>query len=218
MTLYHAGQIVLLIGVLALAIERVRALCYRGAIDAALLRRALSRLMVSGEDDRAARLMAAARPALAVEPALALLDPSVPGDERMGELDERLLDLTERATRRLRVLRILATIASAVGFLGAFIEIHWVFAGDHGLLGLQAGLVESLGLSRAFLSIALGIATSSLAIGAYTVLAGRAKALVADGRRLAACVEEALETRAEEPHAALDRPERAVVPSPPRQE
>ncbi len=218
MTLFHAGQIVLLIGVLALAVERVRALCYRGAIDAALLRRALMRLLGKGEHERAAALMRAARPALAVEPVLALLDPAVPDDERMGELDERLLDLTEGATRRLRVLRILATIASAVGFLGAFIEIHWVFAGDHGLLGLQAGLVESLGLSRAFLSIALGITTSSLAIGAYSVLAGRAKALVADGRRLAACVEEALETRAEEPHGALDPSERAVVPSPRRQE
>lgn len=196
MTLFHGLQIVLLAGVLALVIERVRALCYVGAIDAAALRRALSSLLLAGEHDRAATLAVAARPALAVEPTLALLDPAVPNDDRLGQLDERLLDLKQRATERLRTLRILATIGSAIGFLGAAIEIHWVFAGDHGLLGLQAGLVESIGLSRAFLSIALGIATSSIAIGTYTVVASRGRAIVADGRRLLATVEEALEKRA----------------------
>ncbi len=195
MTLYHAGQVVLLVVVLALAIDRVRAICYRGAIDAASLRRALMRLVRAGEDARASALALAARPALAVEPALALLDPAVPDDERMSELDERLLELEHRAMARLRTLRILATIGSALGFLGAFLEIHWVFAGDHGLLGLQAGLVESIGLSRAFLSIALGIATSTLAIGAYGAVSGRARATIADGRRLVGSLEEALEKR-----------------------
>lgn len=197
MTLFHAGQILLLAGVVALVVDRVRALCYRGAIDAALLRRALMRLLSGGEHEKAAGLALGARPALAIEPTLALLDPAVPDDERLSELDERLLDLKERATARLRGLRILATMGSAIGFLGAAIEIHWVFAGDHGLLGLQAGLVESIGLSRAFFSIALGIATSSLAIGTYTLLRGRARAIVADGRRILASVEEALEKDAE---------------------
>lgn len=197
MTLFHAGQIVLLASVVALVVDRVRALCYRGAIDAALLRRALMRLLSGGEHEKAADLALAARPALAIEPTLALLDPAVPDDERLSELDDRLLDLKQRATARLRTLRILATMGSAIGFLGAAIEIHWVFAGDHGLLGLQAGLVESIGLSRAFLSIALGIATSTLAIGTYTLLRGRARAIVADGRRVLASVEEALEKDAE---------------------
>lgn len=193
MTTYHAAQLVLLIAVLVLAVERVRALYYRGAVDAALLRRALVRLLAADRADRAAQLALAARPALVIEPVLALLDPGLPNDERLGELDERLVDLEQRATERLRPLRVLATLASAVGFIGAFLEIHWIFAGDHGLMGLQAGLVESVGLSRAFLSIALGIGTSSLGIAAYTLLAKRARALIADGRRLVGSVEEALE-------------------------
>lgn len=195
MTIYHAAQLVLLASVLVLAIERVRALYYRGAIDAALMRRALLGLLAAGRADRAAALALSARPALVIEPVLALLDPSLPDDERLGALDERLVDLEQRATERLRPLRVLATLASAVGFIGAFLEIRWIFAGDHGLLRLQAGLVESLGLSRAFLSIAIGIATSSLGIGVYMLLAKRARALIADGRRLVASVEEALEAR-----------------------
>lgn len=141
--------------------------------------------------DDARKLALGARPALAIEPALALLDPEVPDDDRMGEMDERLLELTARSMARLRLIRGLATVASALGFIGGAIEIHWVFSGEHGLMRLQAGLVESIGLSRAFLSIALGIATSSFALGSWAVLRKHARARVADGRRLLASVEDA---------------------------
>lgn len=177
----------------ALVAERCRALCFRGAVDAAALRRTLVDLLAEGNVDRARRLLAGARPAYAVEPAWALLDPAIPDEERMAELDDRLLDLTQKAGRGLRALRIGASVASALGFLGAAFEIYWVFAGDHGLLRLQAGLVESIGLSRAVLSIGIGIATSSFAIGSWMVLRKRAREIVADGRRVLASVEEGLE-------------------------
>lgn len=192
-TVFHVFQIGLAIAVVGLVIERLRALCFRGAIDAAALRRALVRLLRAGRIDRARDLARAARPSLCVEPLWALLDPELSDDERMGEMDERLMDLEVRATGRLRTLRIAGSIASALGFLGAAIEIHWIFTGDHGLMRLQAGLVESIGMSRAFLSIAIGVATSSFALGSWSVLRKHAREAVAEGRRLLSSVEDVLE-------------------------
>lgn len=177
--------------VIALVVERLRALCFRGAMDAGALRRALMHLLRADRMSDARRLALNARPALAIEPALALLDPEVPEDERISAMDERLLDLTATVTERLRTLRVLASVASALGFIGAAIEIHWVFAGDHGLLSLKRGYVESLGLSRAFLSIAIGIATSSFALGAWGLLRKVARDRIGEGRRLLAAVEDA---------------------------
>lgn len=176
-------------------VERVRALCFRGALDVPTIRRALVKLLDDDRLDDAQRLAFATRPALAIEPSLALLDPDVPDDERAGAMDERLLELQAQATKRLRTLRALASVASALGFIGAAIEIHWVFAGEHGLSRLQAGLVESIGLSRAFLSIALGISTSSLALGSWTVLRKQARQRIVEGRRLLGGVEDAFARR-----------------------
>ncbi len=196
MTVFHVFQIALLVAVVALVIERLRTLCYRGAVDAAALRAALVRLLREGQLDAAQRLTHDLKSAIAVQPAWALLDPDVSDDERMGLMDESLLDLDVRASARLRALRIAGSVGSALGFLGAAIEIHWIFTADHGLMRLQAGLVETIGMSHAVLSIALGIATSSFAFGAWGVLRKHARNAVMDGRRLLASVEEALESLA----------------------
>lgn len=103
------------------------------------------------------------------------------------------MDTTAAATSWMRVLRAAATIASALGFIGAAIEINWVFNGTHGLAALQAGLVESQGLGAAVVSIAIGIATSSLALGSWSLLEKVARSRVQDCRRLVAAVEGRLE-------------------------
>jgi biopolymer transport protein ExbB/TolQ len=191
-TLFHLVQALLLTAVVALVAERMRSLFFRAAVDAAPLRRALVRAIRDGHLESARALAAAVRPAYAVEPTWVLLDPALDDAERIAELDDRLYDIEARAERGLRALRIAGRVASAVGFVGAAIEIHWVFNGEHGLLGLQAGLVESIGMSRAFLSIALGVATSSFALGSWGVLRKQARSVVAEGRRICASVEEAL--------------------------
>lgn len=197
MTIFHALQAVLLAAVVALVVERLRALFGRAAIDAAPIRQAVARMLRGGELDRARRLAEAARPAMAIEPAWALLDPGLADEERLAAMDERLVDAEAHVERGLRALRIAGRIASALGFVGAAIEIHWVFNGEHGLMRLQAGLVESIGMSRAFLCIALGVATSSFALGSWGVLRKQARCLVADARRMLATVEEGLEGRDE---------------------
>ncbi|MBX3272824.1 MAG: hypothetical protein KF729_21355 [Sandaracinaceae bacterium] len=119
----------------------------------------------------------------------------------------------------MRALRVAATVASALGFIGAAIEIHWVFNADHGLLRLEAGRVESVGFQRATLSVALGIATSSLALGSFTILRKVALDRLAQCRRLVAAVEDALDSPIDEgiAQASRDRlaPENRVASEPP---
>jgi biopolymer transport protein ExbB/TolQ len=194
LTLFHAAQIILALAVLALVVHRARVLCFVHALDGAAFRRALLGLIRADRSAEATELVREARPALAVEPVWALFDSAIPNEDRPLEVEERLMDVDARATSGLRALRICASVASAIGFIGAMIDIQWIHS-EHGLLALEAGLVESIGLSRAFLSIALGIATSSFALGSWVVLRKQARTLVADARRILSTVEEALDQR-----------------------
>lgn len=182
----------MLVAVIALVVERVRTLAYVSNVDMPALRKGVRQLLERGESDRAARLLAAAEPAWAPHCALPLVDPALEDAERVEIMEDRLVDAQIASLRGLRALRGVATIASALGFIGAAIEIHWVFNGDHGILGLEAGRIENIGLAKALLSIAIGIATSSLAIGSFTVLRKIATQRVAECRRLVGAVEDAL--------------------------
>ena len=62
-------------------------------------------------------------------------------------------------------------------------------------------MVENIGLGRAVIAIALGISTSSLALGSWTVLKKIAKERIAESRRVVASVEEALSPEAPPPEA-----------------
>jgi hypothetical protein len=201
-TIFHGFQLVLAVAMVALVIERVRALCFRGALDGSAFRRALVGLVRRGRVDRAGELASAARPAFAARAVWPLLDPAIDNEQRHVEVHDTLMDVENGVGRRLRALRIGATVASLLGFLGAALDIHWVFAGEHGLLPLQAGLVESMGLSRAALSISIGISTSAFAIGVWSLLRHRARELVMEARRVVGSIEEILEKREENAKAS----------------
>ncbi len=189
---FHLLQLVVLATVIGLVVERVRLLAYVSAIDPGPLRRALARLARRRDLETLRAVVSDARPAWAADCAWPLVDPELPEGERAVEVEERLMDAEALATRNMRTLRIAATIASAFGFIGAAAQIWWIFNGEHGLASLEAGRVESEGLSRAVLSIALGIAASSLSLGSWTVLKGVARERIRECRRVVGSLEEAL--------------------------
>jgi hypothetical protein len=192
-TLFHIAQLAFLLAVVALVVERVRTLSFVSALDAASFRRALSALVRADHLDRATALVRDARPAWVAEVVWPLFDPESPSrEDRRIDLEDGLMAVEARAVRGMRILRISASIASALGFIGAASEIHGIYSGDHGILGLQAGLVENLALDHAVVSIALGIATSSLALGAWSLLKNVAKHRIAECRRVVAALEELL--------------------------
>lgn len=170
----------------------MRALGFESPLDLGPFRRAATRLARRRDDETLRALLADARPSWAATCAWPLVDPELDDGERAVEVEERLMDAEALATRNMRTLRISATIASALGFIGAAIEIWWIFNGDHGLASLDAGRVESEGMRHAVLSIGLGIAASSLALGSWTILRKAARERVTECRRLVTSLEEAL--------------------------
>lgn len=182
----------MLAAVAALVVERVRTLAFVSALDATAFRRAVSALVRQGETARARALVAQARPAWVAATLWPLFDPDLPDEERAIEANERLMDIEALAVRGMRALRMSASVGSALGFLGAAAHIYWIFNGDHGLRGLAAGVIENEGLGHAVLAIAIGIATSSLALGSWSVLKGVAWERLKEARRVLASVEELL--------------------------
>ncbi|MEM1416052.1 MAG: hypothetical protein AAGH15_14185 [Myxococcota bacterium] len=194
MTAYHLLQAILFAGMLAVAVRRTRELLWRGArVEARPFTSALRGALRAGNAARARALAEGAGNAwlgriarLAFEARDARLD--------VGALvDEEILELRHAVSRSPRQLRALASLASVAGLLGACGELLWLLGGDHGLKALQAGLVEAMATNGALLSLAMGMATASVALAARAGLAREGRTLLADGQRLAASLERLLD-------------------------
>ncbi|AKF06444.1 hypothetical protein [Sandaracinus amylolyticus] len=159
-------------GLVALVVERLRALCVSGPVDVDPLVKALRS---APEETRPAIVDAIA--GTFVGRALA---PLWRADARSidVELEESLADARAAITSRLQAIRIGATLSTFLGFVGAAIALSWVHSGDHGLLALDPRRVSAIGLSHAALSIALGVGGSSFALGSWMTLRAHARRLI----------------------------------------
>jgi hypothetical protein len=187
----HSGLVVVQLAVAAAALGLVVRAGRRlaiGLVDEATLRRALRRHLLAGDVARVEGVIDRLRGTWAGR----VLAPIAGEDlERaLYEVEEERVDAEAELTSSLRALRVLATVASALGFLAAALCFGWVFRGEHGLMALRAGWAETVGLNRAVLSIALGVATSSFALGAWGLLSRRARRAVTGLRRLCTMVED----------------------------
>lgn len=192
---------------IALVAERVRALGFRSALDVPPFRRALASLARRRDHETMRALITDAQPSWVARCVWPLVDPELPEAERLVETEERLMDVEALATRGMRALRISATIGSALGFIGAAVQIWWIFNGTHGLAALEAGRVETEGIGGAVMSIALGLAASSLALGSWTVLKKVARERIVECRRVVTSLEEVLaKSEAPEPVETNDEP------------
>jgi hypothetical protein len=176
LTVFHGVQMVVLAAIALVVVERVRALFFRGPVDVEPLVRAVEEL----PRDRAAALLAELDAFAARAMAAAL---EAPDRDREIVREEALADAKEAIQARLQAVRVAATLSSFLGFVGAAIELAWVHSGDHGLLGLDPTRVAALGTSRAAISIALGVAGSSFALGAWMALRKQATRLVGECER-----------------------------------
>ncbi|MFK7990750.1 MAG: hypothetical protein AB8I08_32315 [Sandaracinaceae bacterium] len=196
MNVFHLLQSVLGVAVLVWVGLRVFRLSFAASLDAGPFRRALVELVRNDRHEQAKELVRAAMPSLAAQPLWPLFDPDAEDDERVLLAQEALMGVESIVVRGMRPLRIGASVASALGFLGAAFQIWWIFNGEHGLESLIAGRVENQGFQAAVLSVAIGIATSSFALGSWTVLKTVAKERLAEARRMLPSVEEAFERAA----------------------
>ncbi len=100
-------------------------------------------------------------------------------------VDEVMGDVRYRASAGLRSLRVLASIGSASGLMGACIEYVWLMTGDHGLSGLMAGRPQELATTRAILAVAIGFSVMIVALSARTQLGREGRALLGRANKTA---------------------------------
>ena len=179
--LFTAVQLGLAVAVCVLVVGRARVLLYRAPLGTREFLAALRAALADGDRERADELAEAGRPAWVAEIARAALS----ADSEPGAVDELLAEQHYEAGKGLVALRGLASVSSALGFLGAIAQLIWLLGGDHGLLGLAAGRAESLAAGRALLAIALGVTVSGVAFVALGVLRRAARELIQDTRRVA---------------------------------
>jgi hypothetical protein len=134
--------------VLALIIERMRALCWVHAISDDAFKRML-------EQPRLAR----ARPESALADALLAED-----------AQEALAELREIASARLRLLRVCATLASTLGLLGGILLLAGAPLPNQGLLALAAGAVARARMDGALGTMAIGVGSSAFCFQALSIL------------------------------------------------
>ena len=82
----------------------------------------------------------------------------------------------------------------------------WMIEGDHGLLGLQAGLPEKIAMERALLTVTIGAAVALFAQASRNSLRSVAEKSLREARRAARAVEAAQEVR--QPGPPKDGPEK----------
>ncbi|MDH5494072.1 MAG: hypothetical protein OEY14_19130, partial [Myxococcales bacterium] len=123
---YHLIQLLLGGVVVALVWRRCRALLYRAQLDAKPFQAAFLPAFEGGEFERLGSLISPARPAWLAEVGEAALDARMEGLPIGPILDEILLDLRFRSLEGLRALRIMVTLGSTSGLLGALLELRWL--------------------------------------------------------------------------------------------
>lgn len=189
MTAYHYGQIVLAVGVLALVGKRVHEVFFGAARFDKRLGEAIVAHLRSGEIEQARALAIGGGPAWEARIGRAALDAHDRGVDVGATVDEVMRDVRFQSSAGLRSLRVLASIGSASGLMGACIEYVWLMTGDHGLAGLMAGLPQELATARGILAVAIGFSIMIVAFSARTQLGHEGKALLARANKTAGALD-----------------------------
>lgn len=111
-----------------------------------------------------------------------------PAPDDADDLGELILQLTERAVLRLRLIRVGATVSSTTGLLIGIVRISGGYAAPSGLLALEAGLTERMALSSALFSMAVGVGTSAVCFYATSQFRKAARQLITQSARAAQLV------------------------------
>ncbi|MDD9969784.1 MAG: hypothetical protein OXR73_26295 [Myxococcales bacterium] len=162
MTGFHGFQVAIAAIAVAIAWSRVRALSFRANLDAdAFLKRL--RELVAADIERARTLCERAMPAWVARMAVAeIAAQEAEADSiRDSAVAELVDDLRQEAGRGIQALVTIGRAASPLAFVGVMLELGMAFQGDHGLAGLQRGLVEQIAMQNAVVGVALGLTTST---------------------------------------------------------
>ena len=120
--------------------------------------------------------------------------------------DVILSEIHSEARAGLELLKGLARLATASGLLGMVGYLLWMMEGDHGLVGLQAGLPEKIAAQRGLLAMTIGACVALFAHASRGMLAPIALRTVQDATRVLRALEPMLATG-----SPKDGPEKAPM-------
>lgn len=175
----------LAVGVLVLVGRRVHEVFFGAARFDRRLGEAILAHLRAGELESARMLATGGGPGWEARLGRAAIDAHDRGVDVGAMVDEVMTDLRFQASAGLRSLRVLASIASASGLMGASVEYVWLMNGDHGLAGLMAGRPEEMATARGILAVAIGFSVMIVALSARTQLGREGRVLLTRARKTA---------------------------------
>jgi biopolymer transport protein ExbB len=183
--LHHGGwvmyvNILCLVIVLAIIVERFIYLLFKGQINAKGLLEQLRKLIQANNVDRAIRLCGSTN-----APLLRLAKSGRVqvhrGEEAIASsIEEALVETTPEVKKRISALWSLANIAVLVGLFGTVLGLIRAFAAVSGADPAKRQEMLAMGISEALHNTALGLGIAVIAIIFHLVLTGMAKKLVSD--------------------------------------
>lgn len=186
MTWWHAAQLAVAAVALAQLARAAKVIAWDAPCDPRALLDACGVALAGGQPELARALAGGCRPAWLARLAEAGIEAELEGASETGArdrarareaMDELAAALVLAEADRLRGLAGLGRIAGPLAFLAIVLELAAAFGPGHGLLALQAGLVQSIAIERAALSLAIGVATTMTCVLAATFLRDRLRAL-----------------------------------------
>ncbi len=193
MTGFNIAQLVLAALALALVAERFWVVLFRAKLDTGAYMRGLKARLLEGDVQAALRLAEAGRPAWVAQFAHAMLKAKIAGENVDMASADAWAELREEAGKRLYAIHGLARMASPLALMGVILQLAEGFGEGERLTGLQAGLVESLALERALVTLVLGLATSGVCFVAAGILRKNVRQAMKDLERMSRALGEAFE-------------------------
>lgn len=192
----HTAQVVLTLIAARMVVGKLRQLGTRGARahDEELAKRMLTAL--AHDDQRAlTALLESDVSSYHHELLEAALDAIEGGGDVGSFVHTASLDARHRAIAGVRVIRGFATLAGALGLLGAMTHHFWLLHADHGPSLSALAAAEQEANQGAVLSMAIGLGTALLLFLASRVIRGRVVARLAEIARFAGELEAAATLR-----------------------
>ena len=164
---------------LAIIIERVIRLLFTYNLNAPPFMEQITKLVLTGNVDRAVKLCSAAPSAALAKVVRAGLTRANRGELEVAKaIEESIMEVTPAIQRRIGALWSLANIATLLGLFGTIIGLIRAFRSLGAVSADKRSEVLSKGISEAMNNTAFGLSIAVTCIVAHLMLTGRAKAMI----------------------------------------
>ncbi len=177
----------------AMIIERSISLLFRYSINGAPFMEQITKLVLTGNIDRAVKLCAAAPNASLARVVRAGLTRANRGEAEVAKaIEEALLEETPKIQKRVQSLFSMANIATLLGLIGTIFGLISAFKSLQFAAPEQKQALLSAGISEAMYNTAFGLSIAVTCIIGHMLLTNRAKAMIEELETVSVKVENLL--------------------------